>query len=306
MHLHRAGVTLLAAFALLVMEADPATGQIRASERAAVSQTVDGTVIEVDYARPRLRGRSPIFGKVVGWDEVWTPGANEATRLTVSRDVTIEGRPVPEGSWSVWMVVAPGDTWELVLDPRSDLWHTVHPGPTDDQIRFPVAAHPVRDGPEVLTWSFPAYSTGEATLQMAWAGRRVPMTIEVEPSMRRTVEPDEAAPFVGTYGFAFEPVPGLAPEGTEPVPLEVRYDEETSRLTATTSFPGEGWPDPMILLLQPMAEGVFMPGMMVDGQLVESLPAHLEFLYGADGAVAGFEMRGVADDRLLATGSAGS
>src|SRR5512138_77827 len=57
--------------------------QVRASERGSVSQTVDGTVIEVDYGRPRLKGRIP-FGGIVHWGEVWTPGANSATTLRVS------------------------------------------------------------------------------------------------------------------------------------------------------------------------------------------------------------------------------
>ncbi|HEX5817332.1 MAG TPA: DUF2911 domain-containing protein, partial [Gemmatimonadales bacterium] len=61
--------------------------QVRASERAEVKQTVDGTTITVNYARPRLRGRTDVFGTQVPWGEIWTPGANEATTLAVSKDV---------------------------------------------------------------------------------------------------------------------------------------------------------------------------------------------------------------------------
>ena len=43
-----------------------AGAQIRSSERGMASQTVDGTVITVDYARPQARGRRVIFG-VVYW-----------------------------------------------------------------------------------------------------------------------------------------------------------------------------------------------------------------------------------------------
>ena len=81
--------------------------QVRASELAIVSQTIDGTVITVEYSRPRVRGRSPVFGKLVTWGEVWTPGANWATTLDVSKDVTIDGHPLPRGKYSVWMEVQP-------------------------------------------------------------------------------------------------------------------------------------------------------------------------------------------------------
>jgi len=43
--------------------------QIRASELGTVSQTIDGTVISVEYSRPRARGRASLFGtKAVRWD----------------------------------------------------------------------------------------------------------------------------------------------------------------------------------------------------------------------------------------------
>src|SRR5690349_18565433 len=91
----------------------PAAAQIRASERGSVSQTVDGTVIAVDYGRAQARGRDSLFGKVVRKKEVWTPGANQATTFQVSRDVTVGGKPLPAGKYSVWMVSDPTSPWVL-------------------------------------------------------------------------------------------------------------------------------------------------------------------------------------------------
>ena len=82
-----------------------AQGQLLASEIASVSQTVDGTKVTVTYSRPRARGRTGLFGTQVKWGSTWTPGANLATRLEVSKDVTIEGQQVPKGAYSVWVVV---------------------------------------------------------------------------------------------------------------------------------------------------------------------------------------------------------
>ncbi len=54
-----------------------ADAQIRASELQSIAQTVDGTTLRVTYSRPRLRGRSQVFGtRAVHWGEVWAPGAN--------------------------------------------------------------------------------------------------------------------------------------------------------------------------------------------------------------------------------------
>ena len=54
-------VRLVPLLAVMAIPA-PVAAQIRASELATVSQTVDGTVIKLEYSRPRLRGRDTIFG----------------------------------------------------------------------------------------------------------------------------------------------------------------------------------------------------------------------------------------------------
>ena len=64
-------------------------------------------MVTINYARPRARGRSPLFGKVVRWGDTWTPGANWATTLEVSREVRLDGHPIPKGKYSVWFVVQP-------------------------------------------------------------------------------------------------------------------------------------------------------------------------------------------------------
>src|SRR5438046_2812123 len=104
----------LAALTLgLLVVPDPAASQVRASERGSVSQTIDGTTVEVSYGRPALRGRTP-FGGVVHWGEVWTPGANFSTTLRVSRPVRLGDQAVPAGTYSLWVVATP-TAWTLYL-----------------------------------------------------------------------------------------------------------------------------------------------------------------------------------------------
>src|ERR671912_35798 len=78
--------------------------QIRASEIGTMSQIIDGTKITMEYSRPRVRGRDPLFGtRIVRWDEVWTPGANWATTFDVTKDLTLGGQRVPKGKYSMWI-----------------------------------------------------------------------------------------------------------------------------------------------------------------------------------------------------------
>lgn len=50
----------------------------QASQHGSVAQTVNRTVITLEYDRPVARGRE-LFGGIVDWDAIWTPGANVAT-----------------------------------------------------------------------------------------------------------------------------------------------------------------------------------------------------------------------------------
>src|SRR5207237_8424519 len=103
--------------------ARPAYAQLLASEPAQVSQTVDGTRVTIEYSRPRARGRTGLFGTRIQDGHIWTPGANAATTLAVSKDVTINGQAVSVGKYTVWIAISCGDG-EQVLDSAPALFRT--------------------------------------------------------------------------------------------------------------------------------------------------------------------------------------
>src|SRR6266550_2861532 len=94
-------VKLSAAALLIVMTAVAQQPAIKPSQHGSVTQQVAGTTITVDYNRPVARGRD-LFGALVPYDRVWCPGADDCTTLTVSTDITIEGRPLVAGTYSLW------------------------------------------------------------------------------------------------------------------------------------------------------------------------------------------------------------
>jgi hypothetical protein len=177
-------------------------GQVEASERGSVSQTVDGTVIEVSYGRPRLRGRVPFGGGSVGvvhWGEVWTPGANWATTLQVSKGVKLEGRDVAAGTYSVWFVPTQ-HKWTVYLHPQAHRHHTDRPRPADMLVGIPVSTFSA-PSVELLTFSFPEVRRDGMTLQFQWGTTALVLRIDVTPTetTRARVRPDDVAAYVGEY-----------------------------------------------------------------------------------------------------------
>ena len=75
------------------------------------------TYVRVVYGRPYKRDRDNIFGvkdskPVVPFGEVWRTGANEATEITVTKDVLVAGKKLAAGTYS--MFTTPGaDSWKF-------------------------------------------------------------------------------------------------------------------------------------------------------------------------------------------------
>jgi hypothetical protein len=186
---------------LLIAPAAPADAQIRASERGRVEQVVDGTTIAVDYGRPQARGRD-LFGGVVHWGETWTPGANWATTFEFDRDVSLNGRPVPAGIFSVWLVTEEGtDDWTLHMLANPRLFHAPYPDVSEPFASIPVTR---RDAPhtEVLTFAFPEVRRDGAVLDLRWGANSIPIDIAVEPSIPLGgLTAEELAPYLGTYSL---------------------------------------------------------------------------------------------------------
>ena len=285
--LHRRSVLAVLLCCLLNVDA---AAQIRASELASISQTIDGTQITLEYSRPRVRGRAGIFGEEVKWLEVWTPGANYATTFEVNRDIEINKRKVPKGKYSVWMVVRQDKPWTLVLDPRARLFHMAHPDSADNQIRFDVNTVAAPRA-EVLTWGFPGVSASGTTLLMHWDTVQVPLQIDVAPSLTRLIAADKAKEYFGQYSFKWA-------GGSDSTAYTVTLTHEKGELVGNWDpQPFEG-ASPFVLLYK--NGDLFFPGFIKDGELYD-VETNLSILFQRkNGKVSGFEARS-ATDRLQGT-----
>jgi hypothetical protein len=258
---------LLTVAVLVLSGAPEADAQIRASEPATMMQTIDGTVITMDYYRPRTRGREPLFGhNSVVWEHVWTPGANWATTIEFQKNITLNGREIPAGKYSVWMEMDEAEYMPktFILDPEVRIFHTMGPPERDTQIRMPSVLsedHFV----DVLTWQFEELRRDGGTLTMRWGTLKASFDIGVEPSMRETVTPEEAAPMVGSWEFDMMNLDGTwFPTMT----LDIALNDD-----GTLHGDMENGPDPffdmVIMQFLPYAEGIFAWGEVWEGEMRE-------------------------------------
>jgi hypothetical protein len=135
----------------------------------------DGKTITVDYSSPRMKGRK-IFGGIVPYGEVWRAGANEATTFVINTDVTVGGKTIPAGSYTLF-TIPNENNWALIIskktknDKGNPLWGVPYPGEGDDFARVEMKASKLPSTVENFTISFD-HSGSACTLQMDWETTR--------------------------------------------------------------------------------------------------------------------------------------
>ena len=149
---------------------------VQASQSGSVSQTIATTQITITYDRPVARGRE-LFGGIVAYGEIWNPGANDATMVSVSQPVTVNGMSLPAGDYSIWAIPDP-EEWTVILNRAADVYHEPYPGEEHEELRLTVAPQ-TGQHMETLAFYFPAVEKKDAELRLHWGETIVPLQITV-------------------------------------------------------------------------------------------------------------------------------
>jgi hypothetical protein len=140
----------------------------------AESQLPNGKSITVDYSSPRAKGRK-IFGGLVPYGQVWRAGANEATTFVTTSDITVGGKAVPVGKYTIFTIPAE-DKWTLIISKKTGEWGTAYPGPENDLARIDMKVAKTPSPVENFTIAFDQTSSG-CTLHMEWENTRASVDI---------------------------------------------------------------------------------------------------------------------------------
>lgn len=128
----------------------------------------DGKTITVDYSSPRMKGRK-IYGGLVPYGQVWRAGANEATTFVTGANVTISGKDVPAGSYTLFTIPAE-DKWTLVVSKKTGEWGVPYPE-GQDLVRTDMKVSKTSGTVENFTIGFDQ-SGGKCILNLDWENTR--------------------------------------------------------------------------------------------------------------------------------------
>jgi hypothetical protein len=144
--------------------------------------------INLVYARPDVKGRK-IFGGMEPYGTVWRTGANSATVIKFSDDVTMEGNKVPAGEYGLFSI--PGEKeWTIILSKQPKQWGAYSYKEADDFLRFKVKTENLSALTETMTLAFANVTTSTCDLQMIWehSGFVVHMTTDLDSKVMARID----------------------------------------------------------------------------------------------------------------------
>jgi hypothetical protein len=146
------------------------------SQHGTVTQRVSHTNIAIEYNRPVARGRE-LFGTLVKWDSVWHPGADSATHISFDKDITVEGKVLTKGEYSIWLIPRENRPWTFILSSASRVFHSPYPGQQHDALRVDITPEK-GSHMEVLAYYFPVVARDSAVMRMHWGETILPVRLK--------------------------------------------------------------------------------------------------------------------------------
>jgi len=166
-----------------------------------VEQRIGLTDISVEYSRPSKKGRV-IFGDLVPYDTPWRTGANSATKITFSEDVTFGGVNVTKGSYA--LLSKPGmKTWTFMLYPHNSTSFSSYLESDVQPIMVTAEVYkmPEEINVESLMIGFDNLTTESGDFYLLWDNVYVPVAIKTntDATVEASIAKVMAGPTAGDY-----------------------------------------------------------------------------------------------------------
>lgn len=109
----------------------------RPSPTSIVTFKLEDTYIKITYGRPHKKDRETFGGELAPFGKVWRTGANEATEITLTKDIKLAGNEVKAGTYTLF-TIPEKDEWTIILNSDLGQWGAYRYDEQKDVLRFKV------------------------------------------------------------------------------------------------------------------------------------------------------------------------
>lgn len=160
-------LTLFVSVGAMAQDAKP-----KPSPAATATGKVNGATITINYSSPAVKGRK-IWGGLEAYDKVWRAGANDATTFETDKDIKVEGKNLPAGKYSFFLIPKESGTWTAIFNKEPKQWGAFKYEEAKDALRVDVKVKPLAETQERLV-----YNVNSKGFSLNWDKVSVPVSIK--------------------------------------------------------------------------------------------------------------------------------
>jgi tetratricopeptide (TPR) repeat protein len=157
------------------------------SPKQTIEQQFGMGSIKIVYSRPSARDRK-VFGDLVPYGKIWRTGANEATLISFSEPVEIDGKKVDSGTYALYTILYE-DVWEVILNKGISNWGTENYLESEDVFRSKI--EPVKNKTKVETFTILLTNLKKENcqLQLLWDKKilNIPIAVDIKEKLRAQI-----------------------------------------------------------------------------------------------------------------------
>jgi hypothetical protein len=166
------------------------------SSTQTISQEFGMGKIELTYSRPNIKGRSLLKenSDLAPLNKLWRLGANAATRVKFTDNVTMGGKLLDTGSYVIYAI--PGkEYWDIILNKGLNNWGTDGYKEAEDVVRIKIKSEKMSASVESFTMQFAAIQNESCELHIMWGNTavRVPISTNIVSRLKAQIEKELAA-----------------------------------------------------------------------------------------------------------------
>ncbi|TVP43393.1 MAG: DUF2911 domain-containing protein [Mongoliibacter sp.] len=124
---------------LMIFTANTFAQEEKASPPRTATGGAGGSEITIKYSSPAVNGRQ-IWGDLVPLGEIWRAGANEATTFETSKDIKVQGKELPAGKYSFFIIPNEGES-TVIFNKDTGLWGTNNYDSSKDVLRVNIPSN---------------------------------------------------------------------------------------------------------------------------------------------------------------------
>lgn len=167
--------TLSLLFIVTVMVSSQLKAQ-KASPATTAKGAVGSANVTITYSSPAVKERK-VWGGLVPYGKIWRAGANEATLFETDKAIKVEGKDLPAGKYSLYILPTESE-WTIIFNSQVGQWGITRAGlttndPTKDVLKVNVKPKESKTFNERLT-----YEVNNKGFSISWEKLTVPVKLK--------------------------------------------------------------------------------------------------------------------------------